>query len=158
MARGAFFGLVGGLLAAGLMSVGHRIVEDLSPEPQGAASQAEDPTIKVASGAARVTGYRLRRSQKARAGTAVHYAFGATIGALYGGVAEVVPGITSAFGWAFGVAVWLGAHVVMVPALGLADPPTRQPLGKEAEELGLHLVYGSTTELVRRMLHGVRRH
>ena len=59
------------------------------------------------------------------------------------------------FGWAFGVAVWLGAHVVMVPALGLADPPMRQPLGKEAEELGLHLAYGSTTELVRRMLHVV---
>jgi len=28
----------------------------------------------------------------------------------------------------------------------------RQPLGKEAEEFGLHLLYGSVTELVCRLL------
>jgi len=39
-----------------------------------------------------------------------------------------------------------------VPALGLAESPTRQPLGKEAEEFGLHLLYGSVTELGRRLL------
>jgi len=49
----------------------------------------------------------------------------------------------------FGTAVWLGAHVLALRTLGLAEPPTRQPVGKEAEEFGLRLVYGSTTELVR---------
>jgi putative membrane protein len=157
VARGTVVGLIGGLLAAGLMTLGHRILETLSRETQRPASQRDDPTIKVASGAASVTGYRLSEAQKPRAGTIVHYAFGGGIGALYGAVAEVVPAITRVFGAGFGVAVWLGAHVIAVPALGLADPPTRQPLGKEAEELGLHLVYGSTTELVRRMLRGVHR-
>jgi putative membrane protein len=52
----------------------------------------------------------------------------------------------------FGVAVWLGAHVIVVPALGLAPPPTRRPLGKEAVEFVLHLVYGAVTELGRRQL------
>jgi uncharacterized membrane protein YagU involved in acid resistance len=50
----------------------------------------------------------------------------------------------------FGVAVWLGAHVIMVPALGLAAPPTRQPPLKEAFEFVSHLVYGAVTELARR--------
>jgi len=82
----------------------------------------------------------------------VHYGFGAVVGALYGAAAESVPMVRRGFGLPFGAAVWLGAHVIAVPPLGLAEPPVRQPMGKEAEELGLHFVYGSVTELVRRLL------
>ena len=38
------------------------------------------------------------------------------------------------------------------PALGLAESPVGQHAAKEAEEFGLHLVYGTITELVRRLL------
>jgi uncharacterized membrane protein YagU involved in acid resistance len=155
VARGAVVGLVGGLLAAGAMSLAHRILADRTSAAQGSAStQPEDPTVKVASAATRLAGYRLSEDQKAPAGSVVHYAFGAVVGALYGAAAEIVPRLTTAFGLPFGVAVWLGAHVIMVPALGLADSPVRQPIGKEAEEFGLHLAYGSVTELVRRLLRG----
>jgi putative membrane protein len=74
------------------------------------------------------------------------------VGALYGAAAAIVPVVAVAVGVPFGAAVWLGAHVIAVPAIGLAEPPTHRPLGKEAEELGLHLVYGSVTGLVRRLL------
>jgi putative membrane protein len=153
VARGAVVGLVGGLLAAGAMSIAHRILADLSPPAQSPPSaEPEDSTVKVASAATRLVGYRLAEDQKAVAGSVVHYAFGAGVGAVYGAAAEIVPRVTTAFGLPFGVAVWLGAHVVAVPALGLAEPPTRQPIGKEAKEFGLHLVYGAVTELVRRLL------
>jgi uncharacterized membrane protein YagU involved in acid resistance len=82
----------------------------------------------------------------------VHYAFGASVGAFYGAVAEIVPRVTAGLGLPFGAAVWLGAHVLVVPALGLSEPPTRRPVRQEAEECGLHLVYGVTTELARRLL------
>jgi putative membrane protein len=149
--RGALAGLVGGLLAAGAMSLAHRLVCDMIPKP---AHQQEDSTVKVASQALRLVGRTLAEHEKPLAGTIVHYAFGAGVGAVYGAVAKLVPLVTVAFGLPFGIAVWLGAHVIMVPALGLAEPPTRQPLGKEAHELGLHLVYGAVTELVRRLLSG----
>jgi putative membrane protein len=111
----------------------------------------------VASAVTRQVGYKLPEHLEARAGSIVHYAFGASVGALYGALAEVVPRVT-AFGWSpFGVAVWLGAHVVTVPALGLAEPPTRQPARLETKEVGLHAVYGVTTELVRRLLLLLRR-
>ncbi len=153
VARGAVVGLVGGLLAAGAMSIAHRILADLSPPAQSPPSgEPEDSTVKVASAATRLVGYRLAEDQKGLAGSVVHYAFGAGVGAVYGAAAEVVPRVTTAFGLPFGAAVWLGAHVVAVPALGLAEPPTRQPIGKEAKEFGLHLVYGAVTELVRRLL------
>jgi putative membrane protein len=154
LVRGAFAGFVGGLLAAGAMSLAHRLVADLVPKADAPETQpADDATVKVASQALRLVGCPLAEAQKPLAGNIVHYGFGAVIGSVYGAVAEVAPRVTAALGLPFGIAVWLGAHVIAVPALGLAEPPTRQSVGKEAEELGLHLVYGLTTELVRRLLH-----
>src|SRR5215831_15053810 len=69
--RGAAAGLLGGLLAAGAMSLAHQLLAEPSPEAQAAKSAGpEDPTIKVVS-----------------AGSIVHYAFGAVVGALYVAVA-----------------------------------------------------------------------
>ena len=71
---------------------------------------------------------------------------------MYGAVAELVPRVSTGLGVPFGLAVWLGAHVITVPALGLAESPARRPLSKEAPELGLHVVYGAVAELARRVL------
>ena len=152
VARGAIAGLVGGLLAAGAMSVAHRILSDLDRKAEAPSPKPEDPTVTVARAATGLAGYTLAEHQKPRAGAAVHYAFGAVVGAVYGAVAEIAPIVTTAFGVPFGIGVWFGAHVVVVPAMGLSDPPTRQPVGKEAEEFGLHAVYGAVTEIVRRLL------
>jgi hypothetical protein len=152
IARGAVVGLVAGLLAAGAMSLAHRVLRDVDRQPV-VSDKPEDPTIVVARAVASLAGSALDEDEKSRAGAAVHYAFGGVVGALYGAAAEVIPRVTTAFGVPFGIAVWLGAHVVAVPALGLSEPPTRQPIGQEAEELGLHVVYSSVTEFVRRLLH-----
>jgi putative membrane protein len=149
-ARGALVGLLGGLLAAGAMSLMHRMLTD-GDRGGIPSTPPEDPTVKVAAAATRLVGYRLDEAEKARAGSVVHYAFGAVVGAVYGAAAEI-PMVSRGFGLPFGAAVWLGAHVVAVPALGLAESPVRRPVAEEAEEFGLHLVYGSVTELVRRLL------
>ena len=75
-----------------------------------------------------------------------------------GGLASVAPRVTLALGLPFGVAVWRGAHVIMVPLLGVATPLTRQLPAKEAVEFLLHLVYGVITEAVRRTLDPARDH
>ena len=155
--RGALAGLVGGLVAAGAMSLAHTGLGALgrSADTPAPAKQEDDATVKVADGAMRrLMGRALAEDEKATAGTAVHYGFGGSVGALYGGIAELVPRVTTGIGVPFGLAVWLGAHVMTVPALGLAEPPTRRPMAKEAPELVLHVVYGLVTELVRRLLAG----
>lgn len=155
--RGVIAGLVGGVIAAGAMSVVHKGLTGISAgarqqKPPADQHQDEDATVKVADGIARWLLHRpLPEDKKPLAGNLVHYAFGASVGALYGGVAAVVPRVTTAVGLPFGVAVWLGAHVITVPALGLAEPPTRRPRSKEGLEFVLHLVYGAVTELVRRL-------
>jgi putative membrane protein len=147
--RGILAGLLGGVIAAGAMSLVHKGFGAQSAEQQ----QSEDATVRVADGVPRWLANRpVPDDKKPLAGSIVHYAFGAGVGALYGGVAELAPTVTVGLGLPFGVAVWLGAHVMMVPALGLAPPPTRQPASKESLEFFLHLVYGAVTEVVRRLV------
>jgi uncharacterized membrane protein YagU involved in acid resistance len=149
--RGALAGLVGGLLAAGAMSLAHQAL----PPPDAPADEGEDATVKAADRVVRrVTGQPLPEDRKPMASQLVHYAFGGVVGAVYGAAAELVPRLTTGLGLPFGLAVWLGAHAITVPALGLAESPARRPLADEAPELGLHAVYGAVAELARRVLRG----
>ncbi len=151
--RGALAGLVGGLLAAGAMSLVHQLL----PKPAAPADEGEDATVKTADSIVRtVAGRPLSEAAKPAASQIVHYAFGGSMGAMYGGIAELVPRVSTGLGVPFGLAVWLGAHAITVPALGLAASPASRPLAKEAPELGLHVVYGAVVELVRRLARGLR--
>ena len=129
--RGILAGLIAGAVGAGGMSLVHKgltAITSGSRPPTAAAQQRqdEDPTVKVADGImGRFLDRPLADDKKPLAGNIVHYAFGAGVGGLYGGLAAVMPRVTAARGLPFGGAVWLGAHVIMVPALGLAPPPTR---------------------------------
>jgi putative membrane protein len=60
--------------------------------------------------------------------------------------------VTALAGIPFGAAVWLVADEVGVPAAGLANGPAEYPLSTHASALAAHVVYGATTELVRRNL------
>lgn len=94
--------------------------------------------------------HELTRSEKEATGTAIHYAFGVMTGGVYGAAAELLPGITAGAGVPFGAFVWLSADEGVVPGLGLSKSPTEYPLSIHAYALASHLVYGLTTELVRR--------
>ena len=144
-------GLVGGLIGAGVMSAGHAAITTvLGRVPAPGATQEEDATVKVADRLSRmVRGRPLDPSEKPAAGHVVHYGFGAGMGLLYGAAAVAVPAVTVGSGTAFGAAVWLGAHAIVVPALGLARSPLQQPLSKEAIEFILHIAFGLTVGLVR---------
>lgn len=92
----------------------------------------------------------LTDREKDAAGTAFHYAMGTTSGALYGAVAEIVPGVKAGAGMPFGAVVWLTVDEGLVPAAGLSRSATEYPLSIHAYAFASHLVYGLTTELVRR--------
>jgi putative membrane protein len=82
----------------------------------------------------------------------VHYGFGTSIATFYGAAVEILPVLRTGWGMPFGVAVWLGAHVITVPALGLSGPMTSSKPSREVVEFGAHVVYGAVVESVRRLL------
>jgi putative membrane protein len=94
--------------------------------------------------------HHLTKSEKETVGAVAHYAMGVTSGAIYGAVAEMMPVATTCEGTAFGAAVWLMADEGVVPALGLSRNPTDYPPSIHVYSFTSHLVYGLTTELVRR--------
>jgi len=147
-------GFVGGLIGAGVMSAGHALVMQLRGDkalPATTEAKEEDSTVKVAARLSELVRERpLDESEKPVAGNVVHYGFGAAMGLLYGVTAPALPLVSVGAGAAFGAAVWLGAHAMVVPALGLARSPLRQPFAKEALEFVLHLAYGVTVGLVHR--------
>ena len=114
-----------------------------------------DATVKAASAVSEgIFDHKLTKSEKKWAGPAVHYAFGTSVGGLYGAVAEVAPEVTAVAGLPFGAAFWLVADETAVPLLGLSKAPTEYPPSVHAYALASHFVYGLTTELVRRAVRG----
>ena len=120
-------------------------------QARGSDDETDDAAERVA--AAVATGlfdHALTKREKEAAGTVVHYAFGATTGALYGATVELLPEAALGAGLPFGALVWLAADEGLVPLLGLSKSPAEYPPRIHLYAFASHLVYGLTTETVRR--------
>ncbi|MFN2511484.1 MAG: DUF1440 domain-containing protein [Pyrinomonadaceae bacterium] len=173
--KGLAAGVVGGLVAAAVMnqfqaflskvlggperSHGAQSMQPGSPEvgvgrelqSEGKDAEEDDAAERLANAiAVSISGQELTEHQKDIAGTAFHYAMGITSGALYGVAAEITPAVEVGAGIPFGAAVWLIADEGIVPAAGLSKSPDEYPPSIHAYALASHLVFGLTTELVRR--------
>ncbi len=125
-------------------------------ESEGKDEEQDDATERLANAVAvAILDHELGEREKETAGTAFHYAMGATSGALYGAVAEILPEVKIGAGLPFGAAVWVVADEGLVPALGLSKNPTEYPLSIHAYAFTSHLVFGLTAELVRRAMRNV---
>lgn len=155
LAKGALAGAVAGAAGAWVMeramnaAMGPPPVDPTAPEQP----MTQDPKLRVANAVLeRTTGRPVPPGRERAAQEAVHYAMGAVSGALYGAAVEAAPRLKAGWGLPFGAAVFLAAPEAALPALGLAPPPTQQPLKQQAMGLGMHLLYGAATETVRRPL------
>ena len=150
--RGIAAGALAGLVASALMDGFQALVADAFPKTDAppATEEAADAVTRA------VTGAPLPEDRKAGGGIAVHYAFGILIGAAYGGLAERWPGVTRGGGSLFGSATALVFDEIATPMLGLAPPPERVPAALHGFGLASHLVFGVTTEALRRLLRGGR--
>jgi len=169
IASGIVAGIAGGLVASWVMNV---FMENLGPQIQKAVQgnepqtgheepqngeKPDDATMNTADAiVSTVTGGRhLSRAGKEVGGPIVHYSFGAVMGGIYGALAEGLPQATTGFGTAFGAALFTGADLVAVPVLNLSGSPADAPVSSLATPFAAHLVYGATTETVRRLVRAL---
>ena len=172
--RGVLAGAGAGLAASWAMNAfmagpGEQLRESLQTEEERQQEQAEqqrreengeaheDATMKAADALVRTAtgGRHLSLEQKQKAGPVVHYAFGALAGAVYGGLAESSDRVRMGLGTAFGAVLFAGADLVAVPELHLSAPLKEYPVKTLATPLAAHLVYGATTEVLRRAIRAV---
>lgn len=164
--KGLAAGVIGGLAASFVMEQFQALWTKLAEgdkqqqnkQQQASSGREEDEPANEKAAEAISEGvfdHELTKRERKVAGEAVHYAMGATSGAIYGAMAEVFPEVAVGEGLPFGAAVWLLADDVVVPALGLSKPATAQPVSTHAYALASHLVYGLATDLVRRSVRAV---
>ena len=147
--KGLAAGLIGGLIAYVMMnqfqallgkltvgierSHGAQSLQHGSPQhgigrelqERGSDEEQDDAAMRLANAiSVGVFDRELTKSEKHAAGTALHYAYGISIGGLYGVAAELVPGVTAGAGLPYGATIWLTADEGVVPALGLSKSPT----------------------------------
>jgi uncharacterized membrane protein YagU involved in acid resistance len=125
--RGVVAGIAGGLAAAWMMN---QLAAVARQEPQQAMPDEEEE----------------------KAPPIAHYAFGVVVGGAYGGVAEYTPAVRSGFGTGFGGFLSSTADQFAVPVFKLASSPFDLPASAQASPIAGHIVYGVTTELVRRIV------
>lgn len=68
-------------------------------------------------------GQPLPASLKRATGSLVHYAFGGSVGVLYGALTAARPALAAGYGTPLGTAVWIVADELGMPMSGLAKPP-----------------------------------
>lgn len=172
--KGLAAGLVGGMVASVVMngfqkwlgkltagveeSHGAQSLQQGSPQhgagrmlqKRGSDDEQDDAAERLANAiSVGVFDHELTKSEKDTAGTAFHYAYGISMGGLYGAAAELAPVVKVGAGLAYGATIWVVADEGVVPALGLSKSASEYPLSIHAYALASHLVYGLTGELVR---------
>jgi hypothetical protein len=168
--KGALAGLVGGLIGTWFMSeyqaLWSRVVNGGEPQSAGGKHDARDWQEKnedqnanelAAQAVARNTvGRELSEDELEVAAPMMHYAFGSTMGAIYGAFVEEAPWAAAGAGSAYGALVWVGADEVAMPVIGWSRPQT-YPLESHLQSLTAHLVFGVASEISRRAVRRLMR-
>jgi len=135
---------------------GSSVEQQRGEEALSAEAELEPAPVKAAEAISEgLFGHKLTKDEKKIAGPAVHYALGMAVGGLYGGLAEVEPEISAGVGLPFGTVFWLVVDETAVPLLALSKGPTQYPVSTHVYALASHLVYGVTTDIVRRGVRSV---
>jgi hypothetical protein len=104
------------------------------------------PPRHIVENAAATTGVDLGPDEETHESVtlAAHFAYGATVGALYGPVAGATGLPRVAEGMLFGVAVWGGSYLGVLPGAGLYRSATDEAPARNALMIAAHLIWGAS--------------
>lgn len=150
LVQSVVIGAAAGLVAAWVMNRFQAGLSSLSQDKEsdsGSDEKSEPTTVKSADILSQMaTDEPVPDQHREIAGEAVHYGFGAFLGALYGGLCVIAPATRTGFGTAYGAAVVLAGDEALVPAMGLSPPPQKVPASSHAYAIISHVVFGAALE------------
>jgi putative membrane protein len=146
-------GSLAGLIATVPMTIVMLAVQYLLPQWQQYALPPERFTAKFA----RRVGLKkhMSKPQLLVASFISHLGFGATMGAIYGLLTRIIPLSSVLKGSVFGIVVWLAVYLGWLPAIGMSEAATRQPIQRNGLMIVAHLVWGAVTGGMMNLLEGV---
>lgn len=138
----AAIGAGSGLVATGAMTVAMLALQQMLPKWE----QYPLPPRRIVDVLARWLGLRrdLDKTELNALTAVAHFGYGTSMGALYGpiGLALPLPGVVTGILW--GLLVWAGSYLGVLPALGILRPATKHPAARNALMIAAHLVWGSS--------------
>jgi putative membrane protein len=84
----------------------------------------------------------------------IHFAFSILSGAVYGALVEFFPIVAIGMGVGFGLVIWIGAHEIVMPLMGLTPPAAQLPASEQLSESFGHAVWGFVIEVFRHDFRG----
>ncbi|MCE9552211.1 MAG: DUF1440 domain-containing protein [Planctomycetes bacterium] len=79
-----------------------------------------------------------------------HYGYGSAMGILYGAASARFFRANMFTGALFGLGVWAGSYLGLLPATGLHKPATEEPADRNELMIASHLVWGAVTGEITR--------
>ncbi len=78
----------------------------------------------------------------ATVGFVIHFSFSILSGVAYGALVEWFPIMALGIGTAFGLAIWVGAHEIVMPWMGLSPPTWLLSANEQGSEFFGHAIWG----------------
>lgn len=135
-------GAVAGLIATVPMTLAMILMHRQLPWRQRYPLPPREITARVAEKA----GVREHIEEEEERGLtfAAHFGYGAATGALFGAIADELPMPRIASGVLYGIVVWSGSYLGLLPALRILRPATEHPAERNALMVAAHVVFGAS--------------
>ncbi|HEX2913892.1 MAG TPA: DUF6789 family protein [Chloroflexia bacterium] len=91
---------------------------------------------------------QMKKSERNTLSLIDHFGFGALMGGLYAALAAKIPLHPTLKGPLFGLAVWFGSYMGVLPALGILRPASQNPWRRSLLMIVAHLIWGLTLGLL----------
>jgi uncharacterized membrane protein YagU involved in acid resistance len=85
----------------------------------------------------------LGEPERSALSLAAHFGYGAMTGALYAPLSEKIPLSGAAGGIGYGLFVWAGSYLGLLPATGILTPATEHPAHRNAIMIAAHVIWGA---------------
>lgn len=134
-------GAVAGLAATVPMTVAMELMHEALPDQE----QYALPPRQIAMKAAERLDLKdeMNETERTTLTLVSHFAYGAACGALYAPLSRRIALAPVLGGACYGLAVWAGSYLGLLPALGVLKPATEHPVRRTALMIAAHLVWGS---------------
>jgi putative membrane protein len=151
MQTNLFKGLIAGMVGA---AVATKIKSELEKVLPVRKKTTDSPPVVLADRVAKKMENNdgLDKEEKKPVEKTIHWSFGVLMGGVYGVSVERNPSAAAGFGSLAGTALYGGTHGSVLPALDTEPWPTENKPEFVVNEFIGHIVYGMTTEIIRRQV------
>ena len=149
--RGPFStGALAGLVATVPMTIFMLLMQRLLPKWQKYALPPEQITDEMA----KRTDMKKNMDKQERVGTALlaHLGYGASMGVLYSRFSQRIPLPAALRGIVFGLIVWVGSYLGLLPALQMSEAAPEEPLRRNLLMIAAHVVWGASLGVTENFL------